>query len=617
MNNNKLFEQFPPVSTQEWMDKIVSDLKGADFNKKLVWRTGEGFDVKPFYREEDTAGLPFLESLPGHFPYLRGIHTANNTWLVRQDVEVSDSSAANRKALDVLMKGVDSLGFILPDAGTAGKHDFETLLKDIYLESIEVNFTCAGNHDRAVAILCEIVSERGLNPADIRGAVEADPLGRLLTDGSLCTPVEDSFDSLASMAVSAAAMPNLQTVCFNASVLSNSGAGVVAELGYALSAGSEYMLQLTARGIDAGLAASKIKFCFGTGPDYFMEIAKLRAARLLWSLVLKGFAGESCAGCAMNIHSVTNRWNKTVYDPHVNMLRTQTEAMSAIIGGADSVTVEPFDIAFRTPGEFSERIARNQQLILKEEAFFDKVADPAGGSYYIESLTHSIAENAWKLFVETEEYGGFLEALKAGRIRKDIETAAVKRKKDTSTGRLKLLGTNHFPDTKPSPEGLDAGRAFGQKTEVDCAGIKPVAPFRVSEEIEKLRIAVEKAGRKPVVFLFTIGNQAMRKARAQFAMNFFGCAGYKIAGNAGFDSVEEGINAAVESQADIAVICSSDDEYRSIAPEIYNALSGKMLVVVAGNPTCIDELKSKGLELYIHVKSDMVETLRFFNSRLL
>ena len=185
--------------------------------------------------------------------------------------------------------------------------------------------------------------------------------------------------------------------------------------------GNEYMAILTGRGLSAGQAASKIRFSFGTGSNYFFEIAKLRAARLLWAMVTEAYKPENILNCRMEIHSVTSQWNKTVYDPYVNLLRTQTEAMSASLGGTDSLTVEPFDIAFRKPDDFSEHIARNQQLLLKEEAFFDKVADPGAGSYYIEKLTSLIAENSWKLFVEVEEQGGFVEALKRGFIQKKIK----------------------------------------------------------------------------------------------------------------------------------------------------------------------------------------------------
>lgn len=319
----------------------------------------------------------------------------------------------------------------------------------------------------------------------------------------------------------------------------------------------------------------------------------------------------------MNIHCVTGRWNKTVYDPHVNMLRTQTEAMSAILGGADSLTVEPYDTVFRQPDEFSERIARNQQLILKEEAYFDKVSDPAAGSYYIENLTNLIAENAWKLFVKTEESGGFLEALKAGTIQKDIAVSADKRKKDAASGKLILLGTNQYPDNNESvPEKVEEKILFGERQFEEDLAVDPVIPFRAASGYEKLRIAVERSGRRPSVFLFKIGNMAMRKARSRFSFNFFACAGYRIIDNNGFASVPEGVKAALESKAEIVVICSSDEEYPSIAPEANEMLKGKAIVVIAGNPPSIEELKSKGLDLYIHMRSDVTETLEYFNTRL-
>jgi methylmalonyl-CoA mutase len=268
-----------------------------------------------------------------------------------------------------------------------------------------------------------------LDKSLIHGAIEADPLGRLMLNGSLCIPEEAGFDYLASLTESSAVLPNFRTIHLSASNFSNAGADIVQELAFGISMGNEYLVQLTARGLSAGLAASKIRFSFGVGSAYFPEIAKLRAARLLWSTVMNGFLPGNTEGSVMDIHSVTGRWNKTIKDPYNNMLRTQTEAMSAILGGTDSLTVEPFDIVIRQPDEFSERIARNQQLILKEESYFDKVADPSAGSYYIEMLTQLIADNAWKLFVETEEQGGFLSALKSGFIQAKLSESAGKHKK--------------------------------------------------------------------------------------------------------------------------------------------------------------------------------------------
>jgi methylmalonyl-CoA mutase len=266
-------------------------------------------------------------------------------------------------------------------------------------------------------------------------AIEANPISRLMLSGKLCVPEDKGFDYLASLTGSSWVLPNLRTVHLNASNFNNSEADIVQELAFGLSMGSEYMSQLTGRGLSAGISASKIRFSFGVGSDYFPEIAKLRAARLLWSVITFGFQLENKENIKMDIHCVTSKRNKRAHDPYVNMLRTQTEAMSAILGGTDSLTVEPFDATFRQSDEFSERIARNQQIILREESYFDKVADPAAGSYYIENLTKLIAENSWKLFVEIEDNGGFLSALKSGFIHTKLSESVGKnnRAKDYET----------------------------------------------------------------------------------------------------------------------------------------------------------------------------------------
>jgi methylmalonyl-CoA mutase len=558
----------------------------------------------------------YINTLPGLFPYLRGTKTKDNSWFVRQNIEVSDYSEANLKALGILMKGVDSIGFIITDPESVNEDNFRQLLKDICIEIIEVNFLCNGKAKEILSYVSKICAERGLNPKDIKGAIEADPLGRLMSNGTLCIPVEQGFDYLASLTKASFDFHSLKTIHLNASDFNNAGADIVSELAFAISMGSEYLSQLTDRGIAAADAASKIRFSFGTGSNYFSEIAKLRAARLLWSVVQKGFNSEESKIAEMNIHSVTSRWNKTVYDPYVNMLRTETEAMSAILGGADSLTVEPFDKVFKKPDEFSERIARNQQLILKEEAYFDKVSDPAAGSYYIENLTSLIAENSWKLFLEIEDAGGFLTALKTGLIQKKLSESAQNRKKDIATRKMILLGTNQYPNNNESlSPSVDPDIVSGKQPSEDEKIIDPIRKFRASEDYDKLRMAVDKAAKRPVVFLLPVGNPVMRKARAQFSAGFFGCAGYYVMDNHGFDNVESAVKSAGDSGADIVVICSSDDEYLVFAPEIFQMLKDKTIVVIAGNPACTEELKTIGIEHFIHMRSDVPQTLGYFNDR--
>ncbi|HUX58884.1 MAG TPA: methylmalonyl-CoA mutase family protein [Bacteroidales bacterium] len=617
VKKEKLFSHFPPVTTKEWMDKIHTDLRGADFTEKLVWKTDEGFEVNPFYRMEDIEELMFINGLPGEFPYVRGTKTKNNNWHVRQNIEVVNYSGANHKALTILMKGVDSLGFIIADPESVNEKNFNTLLNNIHIENIELNFLCNGKAKEILDLIKKIVIGRGLDQGEVRGAIEVDPISRLMINGKLCVPVESGFDYLASLTGSSSALPNLKTVHLNASNFSNAGADIVQELAFTISSGKEYLVQLTERGLSAEIATSKIRFSFGIGSNYFMEIAKLRAARLLWSVVTHGFNTEMSKVVNMEIHCVTTEWNKTVYDPYVNMLRTQTEAMSAILGGTDSLTVQPFDTSFRQPDEFSERIARNQQLILKEESYFDKVADPAAGSYYIENLTNIIADSSWKLFLEIEDQGGYLETLKSGFIQKKISESAAKRKNQLAIRKKVLLGTNKFPNTEEAvSNSVDLNRLFGKMSYEEDLFVDPILLFRGSEEYDKLRIAVDKSPKRPSVFLFPVGDLAMRKARSQFSANFFGCAGYHIIDNNGFDTIDEGVESALEEEADIVVICSSDEEYLLFAPDIYRRLKSKVILVVAGTPASIDELKSKGLDMFINVHSNVPETIGRLNTRL-
>jgi len=311
-----------------------------------------------------------------------------------------------------------------------------------------------------------------------------------MVNGTLCIPVESGLDYLASLTREAAFFPFLKTIRVNASNFTNAGADIVKELALGLSMGNEYMTRLTERGISSDLAASKICFTFGIGSNYFFEIAKLRAARLLWTLIISEWKPEKDESTIMDINCITSRWNKTVFDPYVNLLRTQTEAMSAVLGGTDSLTVDPFDMVFRQPDEFSERIARNQQLLLKEEAYFDKTADPAGGSWYIEKLTHLIAENAWKLFIEIEDKGGFLTSLKNGCIQKSVSESAEIRKADIVGKKEILLGTNKYPDVNEAISPLAyVNRGFQPKTGETDNIVEPIKLFRGSEEIDKLRIS--------------------------------------------------------------------------------------------------------------------------------
>ena len=610
----KLFSEFAPVSTEEWMAKITADLKGVPFEKKLVWKTGEGFNVNPFYRAEDIEGLKTTESLPGEFPYVRGTKK-DNDWKVRQNIEVCCFKGANEKALDLLTKGVTSLGFIIK-GDEVNEENIATLLEGICPASVELNFnTCNCKAEKLIGILADYFKGKGVDAEKCYGSVNYDAFKKPLVKGK-----ENSewVEGAAAVLKAGQALPNYRVLAVNAFLFNNAGAYISQELGYALAWGNELLAKLTEAGLDATEVAKKIKFNLGISSNYFMEIAKFRAARWLWAEIVAAYKPACECACKMVAHAQTSEWNMTVYDAHVNLLRSQTEAMSAALAGVDSITVRPFDKIYQTPDDFSERIARNQQLLLKEECHLDKVVDPSAGSYYVEVLTNSLADVAWKLFLEVEEKGGFSVAVNAGEIQNAVNASNVARKKAVATRREILLGSNQYPNFTEV-----AADKIQEKGSCSCGGghcgeaTIPALDFsRGASEFEALRMATEKSGKTPKVFMLTIGNLAMRLARSQFSANFFACAGYKIIDNLGFDTVEAGVEAAVKAGAEIVVLCSSDDEYAEFAPAAYKALAGRAEFVVAGAPACADDLKAQGIDQFVNVKSNVLETLKAFNAKL-
>ena len=617
-NKEKLFDQFPPVSTEEWRAKVEVDLKGADFNKKLVWRTNEGFNVQPMYRAEDIKDLKTTDSLPVEYPFVRGTKT-NNDWYIRQEIEVCCPKAANEKATEVLGKGVTSLGFKLKEDIDA--EGLKTLLAGIDLAKVEVNFDCCPNKALQLAKdLVEVVKAAGAADT-FSGSIGFDPFRRLLKHGK---DFPKDIKALAAEIVKAVAdVKNLRVLAVNTDKLCNAGAYIYQELGYALSWGNEWLSQLTDAGIDATEAAKRIKFNMGISTNYFMEIAKFRAARMLWAQIVKQYEPKCDCACKMNVHATTSEFNQTIFDAYVNLLRSQTESMSAALAGVDSITVTPFDKQYKNPDEFSERLARNQQLLLKEESHLDKIVDPAGGSYYVETLTMSIANEAWKLFLATEEQGGFYAALKAGEVQKAVNESSDKRHTDVARRKESLLGTNQFPNfneianDKIECEGGKCCCGHNNDAEAETDAVEALKNTRAASEFEALRLETERSGKRPKVFMLTIGNLAMRLARSQFSANFFACAGYQIIDNLGFDTVEAGVEAAMEKQADVVVLCSSDDEYATLAPEAFKALAGRAEFVVAGAPACSDDLKAVGITEFVNVRSNVLETLKAFNAKLL
>jgi methylmalonyl-CoA mutase len=610
-NENKLFQEFPPVSTEQWEEIITKDLKGADYNKKLVWRTDEGFQVQPYYRAEDIESLDYLEALPNQFPYTRGFKTKDNKWNIVQEITEKNPEKANLIAVNALLKGADTVS--LCTKNVASYKDLTLLLHDIDLEKNAVQLRCASSYIELIHWFIQYIDEKKLDKTKIAGVIDFDAVIYALKKGKFYRDKETDLQEVIELLTLTSELPLFKIINVNGVTVHNAGATIVQELGYALAVANEYLSFTTEKGIASENIASKMQFTLSVGSNYFMEIAKLRAMRVLWTTLIEQY--HPACNCAYRIilNTVASSWNKTLYDPYVNMLRSTTEAMSAALGGANSIALKPFDIAYKQEDEFSSRINRNTQIILKEETYFDKVVDPAAGSYYIENLTNSIIEQAWKLFQDIENEGGFITSVENGKIKSEIEQSAQKRDMDIATRKYVLLGTNQYPNINEFM--LDKIEA--PKT-CDSDGLKT---YRGAAAFEALRLQTEEFAKnhhRPKLFLLKVGNLAMRQARAGFITNFFGCAGYEILDNAGFANAEEGVEAALDANPDLIVLCSSDEEYATIGVEIIKQLKikeKKIPVIIAGNPVeIIDILNEAGADDYIHIKNNVLEKLNEYNN---
>ncbi|MEN8204053.1 MAG: methylmalonyl-CoA mutase family protein [Bacteroidota bacterium] len=604
----QLFAEFQELTTQSWEAKIKADLKGADYDKKLVWRSDEGIHVKPYYRQEDLESLAYLDQVG----QLRAAGSAPNSWIVCQDIYTdSDTLEINQRIKAALKGGAQAIRIHLSKCPISDIQILESMLDGVPMEESEIHFEGCLCADALFDMLCEYASSKGVNPALLKGGLGADPLGKMVRLG---VPIA-SMENIGKLVQAAhKTSPGLRSIEVNGALIQNAGSTLVEELAFGLSMASEYMSILCERGIDPVVAQDSLHLSLAAGSNYFMEIAKLRATRILWAKIAAAY-GVGASDCKIRIHSTSSQWNMTLYDPYVNMLRGTTEAMSAITGGADMLSVLPFDYPYGESTQFSDRIARNIQIILREEAYFDRVADPASGSYYIESLTDAIAEKVWELFRKVESDGGFMKSFKLGWIQEMVLESRDKKTSKIASGRGRVLGSNAYPNFNESI--LDMLKKKEETSQLD-GDLTPLVPFRVSSLFEELRLQTEESEKRPKVLLFKYGNPAWVTARAAFSGNFFACSGYEIMDQPAFSSVEEGIQVARDSAADLVVLCSSDDAYATLAPAVAEALKDLSIVVIAGNPASdMEALQKAGINYFIHLRSNMLETLKEFNSILL
>jgi methylmalonyl-CoA mutase len=685
---DKLLSEFPDVSYEAWRAQVDKDLKGADFQKKLVTRTLEGIEVQPLYVERGSAAES--EDLAGLPPYRRGsspIGLAGSRWDIRSAHEHPSIDTVKDELRADLMRGATSFALCFDASVRQGQAadalptraldgvlcssvaELAALLSDVKLDSVRVALDAGGNAFGVAASVLALAKQRGVASDQLMLELGADPLGALARDGQLPHSLDVAAKLTAALAVYAARnAKGTRAITVSLSSYHDAGANSAQEIAYALATGVAYLRWLTDAGLEVSQAAAQIAFAVSIGSDLFMEIAKLRALRLCWAKVVAAAGGDAQAQNT-RINAVTSRRTKTQRDPWVNMLRTTTESFAAMAGGADALTTRGFDEALGLADAFSRRVARNVQVVLNEEAHVTQVADPAGGSYYVEALTDSLARAAFEAFRGIEAQGGMASALSSGAIAQQISAVAEQRSAAIRKRAAPILGVSEYAnldEERVVPEKTDpatlrkrsAEQAAKAKGAVEDTAVATLAACTdlaslvlaaldaaaagasigtlsaaVSGKSEPARIAAlpvrrnalpfetlrdradahqAKTGKTPTAFLCNLGAIPQHKARSTFSTGFLNAGGIAVLDNDGFATKEAVVAAFVASGTKVAVVCGSDEQYLEWVPALVPLLrdKGATEVVVAGRPGEHEAaFRQAGVTAFISMGIDVVATL--------
>lgn len=699
-----LLAEFPSASYDDWRKLVEAELKGAPFDKKMSAATYEGITLKPIYRREDVANLPHVNSLPGFAPFVRGASASGyvkDSWDVSQEIAVASPTDFNFAARNSISRGLNALNMVLDratrngldpdwaapeDVGFGGLSiatlgDLDRALDGVDLEKTSLFVRSGASALPFASLLIALAKKRKKSLAQLHGCIEMDPLGVLAHEGKLPQSLAGAYREMAALtAWTAKNAPQLQTICVHSRAWHEAGGSAVQELAYTLATGVEYLRQLSALGVDVNTAAQRIRFAVTVGTNFFLEIAKLRALRMLWSQAVAAAGGNEAAQ-KISLHVRTSQWNKSVVDPYNNLLRATVESFAGVLGGCDSMQVGAFDEVVRPPDDFSLRIARNTQLVLQKECNLNHVIDPAGGAWFVENATAETASRAWALFQEIERANGMEAAMRAGVPQQAVAETAAKKIKAVTGRRDSLVGVNQYANPKEKPlevpaadakvfhrrrvqqvaahrteledaesqlvldrlakviglkgvelfnacvETVSAGATLGETTRAlrindsPCAPITPVCIMRAATPIEALRAAMNRRADGPAkVFLCNMGSLKEHKARADFSRGFFSVGGYEVISPTGFKTPEDAVTALLKSHADIAVICSTDENYPALVPalteEIRAQKPGAIIVLAGYPPEQIEAHKKSGVHEFIHIRADVVEVLSRINERL-
>ena len=670
-------DEFPTITYDQWRAAAEESLKGAPFDKKLISQTPEGIKLQPIYDKEDLAELGLSESWPGLPPFVRGSSAAGykvTPWLIAQELPCGCPEKFNEALKRDLMCGQTAVNVLLDVATRRGVDPDEAACGEVgqcglslaTLDDASRAFAGVDFHAAPVLVFAgaSALPMTGLLQAfsgekGFSGSVLADPLTEWARDGKLDRSLDDALAELVSVSKWAVGK-SVRTVGIQANLWADAGGTAVEELAFGLATGASYFRALAAAGLPDDEIAPRFLAVLSLGSNLFMQIAKIRAARLLWDRILEAFGVRSSS---LFIHGRSSIFNKSVLDPHTNMLRATAEGFSGVIGGVDSMHLAAFDEPVRTPDEFSSRIARNIHVILAEECGFSEVADAAGGSWYVESLTIELARKAWELFQELEKRGGMAVALRESFPQQAVAVSAKARLDAVSKRREAVLGVNLFPNPTETPlatnpddaekkfaerskriasarkggvalgsatvqeiaEAFLAGATIGEVTKAlprnggSLPEIPRVRVIRAAQGYEALRFAAQ--ARPTVVWLAKFGHPKQSKARADFSSSFFAAGGYDVRQETlGAKSVDEAVEQATTSMAPVVVLCSTDETYPEIVPKFVPALKAKLpgvKILLAGYPSDqIEAHKASGVDDFIHLKVDCLAFLANLHKEL-
>lgn len=588
-------QSFPAASIEDWKVKSEETLKGKTV-EALAKETFEEIKLKPLYTFSDYYATG---QYPSQGDYRRGIHPLGyigKQWEVAQLLSIQEGTL-REELISAFAKGQTAISFEVNESLLLQLNELEEF-HDEYPYSINAK----GFHRKFINGI------KGLNSANkATGYIGLDPIALLAELGAKEDNIAEKYDSLFSTVEKAGeAMPHLKTILVDTTPYHNGGANAVQELAIAIATGVAHIEELKGRGMPIESILSKLVFQFSIGANFFMELAKLRTARVLWSKISEAYGvDESLRG--MVISATTSNFTKTVYDPYVNMLRSGNEAFAAVLGGIQYLHVSPFDEPEGKSSPFSERIARNTQLILREEAHLTKTIDPAGGSWYVEHLTTELADKAWDLFLLIEEKGGIVETLKEGWLQSEIARVRGKREKDISTRKRTIVGTNNYADLKG--ESLKTRKRMNEKKEFSL--IEPILKKRLTENYEGLR---EKAAqlKSATVGLITLGELKSHKARADFVTGFLAPGGIATDLSGEVNNTEEAKAFIEKTKYHHYCLCGSNDAYETEGLKLVQELKEiypNLKLYLAGMPEVKEIWLEAGITDFIHIRSNCYGTL--------